>query len=100
MNEWEDADEWIWGKLANRVWKKLTVFSDGVQVHVLKYEKPSVTAGGSSGNVPWSANEEKLKTAEPVAESGKIFVRNLWYAVTEDDLWQLFSRYGSQCVSL
>lgn len=67
-------------------------FLDGVRVQVHKYEKFQEKCTRS--NAPWSAAEEKLKTAEPVAESGKIFVRNLWYSVTEDDLRGLFENYG------
>ncbi|XP_076053451.1 putative RNA-binding protein 19 [Oratosquilla oratoria] len=68
-------------------------FLDGVRVQVHKFEKPD--EGPTHNNAPWSAAEEKLKSAEPVAESGKIFARNLWYSVTEDDLRELFEEYGN-----
>lgn len=47
------------------------------------------------------AREEKLKKyeqslaeAEPIEESGRLFVRNLSYTCTQDDLENLFSKYG------
>lgn len=69
--------------------------TDGVRVHIVKHERPS--SGGDSNtqsSKPWSVKEEALKSAEPVAESGKLFVRNLWYSVTEELLQELFQKYG------
>jgi len=42
----------------------------------------------------WKDQEESLRNEETIAESGRIFVRNLAYTVTEDDIEQLFSKYG------
>ncbi|XP_063225906.1 probable RNA-binding protein 19 [Bacillus rossius redtenbacheri] len=42
----------------------------------------------------WKKQEEGLKNEETIAESGRIFVRNLAFTVTEDDLTQHFSKYG------
>ncbi|KAJ8890365.1 hypothetical protein PR048_009873 [Dryococelus australis] len=42
----------------------------------------------------WKEQEEGLKNEETIAESGRIFIRNLSYTITEDDLTQLFSKYG------
>ncbi|KAK8394725.1 hypothetical protein O3P69_005895 [Scylla paramamosain] len=71
-------------------------FLDGVRVHIVKHEKPSGNGDTSNQNTntPWTAKEEALKQAEPVAESGKLFVRNLWYSVTEELLQELFQKYG------
>ena len=65
-------------------------------MHIVKYEKSSSNSDNSSqeNNTPWSTKEEALKQAEPVAESGKLFVRNLWYSVTEELLQELFQTYG------
>ena len=41
----------------------------------------------------WKDQEESLRNEETIAESGKIFVRNLAYSVTEDDI-------GTKCNSL
>lgn len=42
----------------------------------------------------WKDQEESLRNEETIAESGRIFVRNLAYTVTEDDIEQLFSKFG------
>ena len=38
--------------------------------------------------------EEALQNEECIAESGKIFLRNLTYSTTEDDVRKLFEKYG------
>lgn len=38
--------------------------------------------------------EERLQQGETVAESGRLFLRNLAYSVMEDDLRPLFEKYG------
>lgn len=38
--------------------------------------------------------ETELKDVEPVGESGRLFVRNLNYTCTQDDLEQVFSKFG------
>lgn len=48
----------------------------------------------------WKSQEEALKSEEDIAESGRIFVRNLAYTTTEKDLEDLFSSYGkSVCIN-
>ncbi|KAF2897811.1 hypothetical protein ILUMI_08367 [Ignelater luminosus] len=42
----------------------------------------------------WKTQEESLKHEEDIAESGRIFIRNLSYTTTEDDIQELFSKYG------
>jgi multiple RNA-binding domain-containing protein 1 len=42
----------------------------------------------------WVRQENDIKKEETVAESGRIFIRNLAYTVTEEDIEVLFSRYG------
>lgn len=42
----------------------------------------------------WKDQEESLRNEETIAESGRIFVRNLAYTVTEDDIEKLFSKFG------
>ncbi|KAB7497452.1 putative RNA-binding protein 19, partial [Armadillidium nasatum] len=51
---------------------------------------------GLDNNEPhWKVAEHKLqKEAEPVGDSGKLFVRNLWYSITENDLKELFETIG------
>lgn len=38
--------------------------------------------------------EEALKNEESIGESGRIFLRNLAYTSTEEDIEKLFSKYG------
>ncbi|XP_058794674.1 probable RNA-binding protein 19 [Phymastichus coffea] len=45
-------------------------------------------------NLRWKQQEESLKNEENVAESGKIFLRNLAYTTTEEDIAKLFEKYG------
>jgi multiple RNA-binding domain-containing protein 1 len=42
----------------------------------------------------WKDQEESLRNEETIAESGRIVVRNRAYTVTEDDIEQLFSKFG------
>lgn len=42
----------------------------------------------------WIKQEESLKNEECIAESGRIFVRNLPYSVTEEELENLFKPFG------
>jgi len=42
----------------------------------------------------WSQQEASLAGVETVGESGRIFVRNLSYTATEEDISELFSKYG------
>jgi multiple RNA-binding domain-containing protein 1 len=63
---------------------------------VTKYvEKDTISkpATGRDSN-KWKDQEESLKNEETIAESGRIFIRNLAYTITEDDVEQLFSNFG------
>lgn len=42
----------------------------------------------------WMNQEEALKNEESIGESGRIFLRNLAYTSTEEDIEKLFSKYG------
>ena len=42
----------------------------------------------------WSKQAAALEGVETVGESGRIFIRNLPYTATEDDITELFSKYG------
>lgn len=43
----------------------------------------------------WKTQEEALKNEETIAESGRMFLRNLLYTTTEDDIRKLFEKYGN-----
>lgn len=45
-------------------------------------------------NTKWKEQEISLKTEENVAESGRIFIRNLPYTISENELQLLFEKYG------
>ncbi|XP_078523265.1 putative RNA-binding protein 19 [Lissotriton helveticus] len=46
-------------------------------------------------DMPWQKRDKKdNEEEEDVSESGRLFVRNLPYSCTEDDLQTLFSKYG------
>lgn len=75
--------------------KHLT-FLAGKRIMVTKYvakNTSSKTATEWDWN-KWKDQEESLRNEETIAESGRIFVRNLAYTVTEDDIEQLFSKFG------
>lgn len=64
------------------------------QISVCKFEKEKSTDNSNSTNNKWKNQEEILKNEESIAESGRIFIRNLSYTTTEDDIQELFSKYG------
>ncbi|KAF3425833.1 hypothetical protein E2986_06961 [Frieseomelitta varia] len=71
-------------------------FIGGKQIFVIKYEtkeqKPDEAE--NENNVRWKKQAEALNCEESVAESGRIFIRNLSYTITEDDVRALFEKYG------
>ncbi|XP_029676364.1 probable RNA-binding protein 19 [Formica exsecta] len=73
-------------------------FLEGKQIFVSKYErKEAIESNGNSNNeakIKWKKQEDALKNEENIAESGRIFIRNLTYTVTEDDIRKLFEKYG------
>ncbi|XP_077267436.1 putative RNA-binding protein 19 [Temnothorax americanus] len=73
-------------------------FLDGKQIFVSKYEqKEAVESNKDSSNktnIKWKKQEEALKDEESIAESGRMFIRNLTYTTTEDDIRKLFEKYG------
>ncbi|XP_021914789.1 probable RNA-binding protein 19 isoform X2 [Zootermopsis nevadensis] len=75
--------------------KHLT-FLAGKRIMVTKYvEKDTIskTVTGRDSS-KWKNQEENLKNEETIAESGRIFVRNLAYTISEDNIEQLFSKFG------
>ncbi|XP_054730684.1 probable RNA-binding protein 19 [Anastrepha obliqua] len=42
----------------------------------------------------WIQQEQSIQNEEDIAESGRIFFRNLAYTVTEDELQKLFEKFG------
>ena len=42
---------------------------------------------------PWEEKEDE-ETVESIADSGRLFIRNLLYTTTEEELTELFEEYG------
>ncbi|XP_076648162.1 putative RNA-binding protein 19 [Halictus rubicundus] len=72
-------------------------FLDGKQILLTRYEekeKVDPEQNENDANFRWKKQEEALKEEESIAESGRMFVRNLSYTTTEDDIRKLFEKYG------
>jgi len=67
-------------------------FYSGHQINVHKHDKKHVEP--LEENLKWKEQKTGLEGEETVAESGRLFVRNLAYSVTEDDLEEMFAKYG------
>lgn len=91
-------------KNCNKALNKNKSFWKNKQLNIYKYSKDKHTTDEPNNNQllnsadlkvkHWHIQEESVKIAEDIAESGRIFVRNLSYTVTEDDLTKLFEKYG------
>lgn len=72
------------------------LFLGGNRITVTKYER-KITEENSNVDPKqqaWSQQENDIKKEESIAESGRIFIRNLPYSVTEEELEALFKPYG------
>ncbi|XP_068085646.1 probable RNA-binding protein 19 isoform X1 [Anabrus simplex] len=70
-------------------------FLAGRRICVLKYNNMNDDKSfEEQDRSQWQEQEEKLKNEETIAESGRLFIRNLSYTVTEDDIENLFKQYG------
>lgn len=69
----------------------------GKSIKLTHAKKPS-RYSGREDEMPWqeriSADKDKINVEE-VADSGRLFIRNLSYVCTEDDLQKLFGSYGT-----
>ncbi|KAH8386928.1 hypothetical protein KR093_003549, partial [Drosophila rubida] len=48
----------------------------------------------TGGKAKWQQQQESLRSEENISDSGRIFFRNLAYTTTEQELQQLFEKYG------
>lgn len=48
----------------------------------------------SGRNPDWQKQEDSLLHEETIAESGRIFIRNLPFITTEEELQTIFEKYG------
>lgn len=90
----------------NKAMLKNRSFLNGKQVILIDFteknkeaasrkENPdNVSVEKSSKNPKWAKQEEALKNEEDISESGRIFFRNLSYTVNEEQLQELFEKYG------
>uniref|UniRef100_A0A1Q3G5K5 Acetyltransferase-14 n=1 Tax=Plutella xylostella TaxID=51655 RepID=A0A1Q3G5K5_PLUXY len=71
---------------------KLFVGSHRINVH--KYEDQAKKVAEEEEQTCRRKEQEKNNMEESIGESGSIFVRNLAYVVSEEELTQLFEKYG------
>lgn len=64
------------------------------QIFVMRYDKQSGVANDEQKRTAWKKQEEEIKHEESVGESGRLFIRNLSYSVTENDIGDLFKKFG------
>ncbi|XP_063911089.1 probable RNA-binding protein 19 [Zophobas morio] len=72
-------------------------FIDGKRITVMQYSgknKADDSISSDTKKSKWVTQEEQLKNEEDIAESGRIFLRNLAYTTTEDDIEILFKKFG------
>lgn len=71
-------------------------FLDGKQIFVAKYEQKENETDNDdkSKDIKWKKQADALADEETIAESGRMFLRNLAYTTTEDDVTKLFEKYG------
>lgn len=76
----------------------LLLFVEGKRIFVAKYVKHEEKEESNQKKCPkWKNEEEALKNEESIAESGRIFIRNLPYTVAENNIQELFEKYGVWC---
>ncbi|CAG9827411.1 unnamed protein product [Diabrotica balteata] len=87
-------------RLLNKALIKNRSFINGKRILVTKYTtseekaEESGTVNNNTSKNKWQSQEESLKNEESIGESGRIFIRNLAYTTTEEDIEKMFSKYG------
>ncbi|XP_029475657.1 probable RNA-binding protein 19 [Rhinatrema bivittatum] len=76
--------------------KRNNDYMGGRYIEVFRDEHVPVTNPPQKSETrPWQGREKKAgEETEDLAESGRLFVRNLSYTCSEDDLEKIFSKYG------
>ncbi|XP_069817518.1 probable RNA-binding protein 19 [Dendropsophus ebraccatus] len=75
--------------------KKNKDYMGGRYIEVFQVEQTKEAClPGKSQNRPWEQRQKDSELEEDLADSGRLFVRNLPYSCTEADLEALFAKYG------
>ena len=69
-------------------------FMGSSQICVMRYDKQRTDITAETTQEKWKKQEDGIKNEESVGESGRIFIRNLSYSVTEEDIESLFKKFG------
>ena len=86
------------GFATEKEWKnalnKNKSFLGSSQILVVRYDKQRSDASDDQKHDKWKTQEDGLNNEESVGESGRLFIRNLSYSVTESDIEDLFKKFG------
>ncbi|XP_067406263.1 probable RNA-binding protein 19 isoform X2 [Emydura macquarii macquarii] len=75
--------------------KRNKEYMGGRYIEVFREESvPKIKLTRKGEDQPWQRRKKDDEEEEDLSESGRLFVRNLPYTSTEEDLEQIFSKYG------
>ncbi|KAF7990450.1 hypothetical protein HCN44_000255 [Aphidius gifuensis] len=86
-------------KIMNQALIKNKSFLEGKRLLITKYdgekEQDDKNIKNKDENCRWKAQIDGLKDVDEIGESGRMYIRNLSYTTTEDDVRALFEKYGT-----